>query len=376
MSSLETKLTTFLNDFMREYKLPGIDCVVYQHHKVVYRYMAGLADVEANMPISENTVYHIYSNTKVITVVAAMQLWEKGLFQLEEKLSKYYPAFAAVQVRTVDGGVEELKREITIRDLFTMTAGIGDGNDYGEMGMQFYMETDGVCPLVELPNYIARVPLLFQPATNFCYGICHEVLAALIEKLTGESFGEYLKKNIFEPLGMKSTAFAPELCASKEMAAQYTFQGVDKELKNEGKENILIPPILKESASGGLVSTTDDYMKFQEALCKEDVLLRKETTDLMRKNQLTGNEFDGYGYTKNGRGYGLGVRTVYDPKNPDAMGAYGWGGAAGTLGLIDPENEITAFYAQQCFGSRDIQGNGELFKVIYDGLGVKGGEMI
>ncbi len=362
------KLTAFLDAFADEYGIPGIDCVVYRHHEPVYRHMRGYADIENKTPISENTLYHIYSNTKVIACTAALQLYERGLFRLEDPLSEYFPEFAFVQVKDADGSLRAPKRPVLLRDLFTMTAGIGDGSDTQEIGMRFYAETGGNCPVRELPKYLAQVPLLFDPGEGYCYGICHEMLAALIEKLTGENFGEYLRAHIFQPLGMRNTAFRLEDCVSQEIAVQYSLQGEGREPKAEGTHNLLIPPILAQSASGGLISTTDDYMKFQEALCREDVLLKKETTDLMRRNHLQGAQFAGYGYTQSGLGYGLGVRTVRDDQNPEAVGAYGWGGAAGTLGLIDPENEITAFYAQQMFGTRDMQGSGEWVRAVCEGI--------
>ncbi len=348
---------------MAEYHMPGYDCAVWQYGKEICRIQNGFADVEKQVPYGKNTLLHIYSNTKVIACTAALQLWEKGLFSLDDPISRYFPAMANMQVETADGLVPA-KREITIRDLFTMTAGIGNGEDYQQMGMQFYIETGGACPIIELPNYLAQTALKFQPGEGYCYGICHEVLAALIVKLTGKGFGEYLKEHIFDPLGMENTAFTPEGCVSQELAPQYRFEG---ELKNLSNGNILIPPILTESASGGLISTVEDYMKFQEGM-RKNLLLKKETVDLMRSNKLSGKAWDGYGYTDGGLGYGLGVRTVRDDADPDAVGAYGWGGAAGTYGLIDPENGLTVFYAQQFFGTRDIQGNSELANIVYEAL--------
>lgn len=368
MNFSETNLTAFLDSFKEEYRIPGYDCSVWHHGKEIFRCQKGFADVENQLPFSKDTLIHIYSNTKVIACVAALQLFEKGLFRLEDPISMYFPEMKAMQVEA-EGAVAPAQREITIRDLFTMTAGIGDGNDYSEMGMQFYAETDGACPITELPRFLARTSLKFHPGTNFCYGICHEVLAALIVKLTDEGFGDYLKRHIFEPLGMTNTAFDPSGCASKELANQYKLEG--GELKNLGNSNILIPPILRESASGGLISTVDDYMKFQQALCKQELLLKKETIDLMRTNKLTKAELNGYGYTQFGIGYGLGVRTVFDEARTDKIGAFGWGGAAGTYGLIDPENELTVFYAQQFFGTRDIQGSGEIERIVNSALNIQ-----
>lgn len=365
---LQTALDAFLDDLMEKEGLPGYDCAVWHDHREVFRHQKGYADMENRVPYTHDTLLHIYSNTKVVACVAALQLWEQGAFRLEDPISRFFPEMGAMQVRTADGALQPLARAIAIRDLFTMTAGIGNGDDYRDMAMRFYTETTGRCPLLELPRFLAATPLAFQPGARFCYGICHEVLAALVEKCSGQRFGAYLQAHVFAPLGMRNTAFDPAQCAAGTLAQQYSRQP-DGTLKNEGSANILIPPILKESASGGLVSTVDDYMKFQEALCRENVLLKKETTDLMRTNQLAGGALAGYGYTRFGKGYGLGVRTVRDDQNPRRTGPYGWGGAAGTYGLIDPERALTIFYAQQVFGARDIQGDDSLAKVVYDSLG-------
>ncbi len=355
----DAELTEYLDRYMTEFQLPGYDCSVFLHHKEVFRRRVGYASLEAGLPWTESTLIHIYSNTKVIACVAALQLMERGLYKLNDPLYLYLPEFAHMKVRTPDG-LKDARKPILIRDLFCMAAGIGDGREHIEHFKQFFQDTNGECPRSEMAQYLAAVPLLFEPGEGFCYGICHEVVALLIEKLTGVGFADYLKQHIFEPLGMVNTAFDPAECSSNELAVQYSYQGDGVLPKIEGRTNILIPPSLRISASGGLVSTVDDYMKFQEALCKENVLLRKETTDLMRRNHLNAAEMTGYGYPDNGLGYGLGVRTSLV-----GIGPYGWGGAAGTYGLIDPENELTVFYAQQMFGTRDIQRTRELEQVIY-----------
>ncbi len=357
----EAALIKWLDEYMTEFQLPGYDCSVFLHHREVYRRRVGFASVEEQLPLTENTLLHLYSNTKVVACVAALQLMEKGLFHLSDPLHLYFPEFAHMKVMTPKGP-RSAQKHILIRDLFCMAAGFGEGSDYTEIGQRFYIETNGECPVSELPRYLAQVPLRFEPGEGFFYGICHEMLAMLIEKLSGESFASYLKHHIFDPLGMVNTAFDPAECQSNEVAVQYSYQGDGVLPKAEGRGNLLVPPILKASASGGLVSTVDDYMKFQEALCRENVLLRKETTDLMRCNHLNAAELADFGCPGNGQGYGLGVRAELN-----GIGPYGWGGAAGTYGLIDPENELTVFYAQQMFCTRDIQRTRELERVIYHG---------
>ena len=372
MVTLEKDLTALLERIREEDHLPGIDCSVWHHHEPVFRHMSGVEDLETGAPITENTLYNIYSNTKVITCVAAMQLYERGLFLLEDKLERFFPEFSHMQVLQPDGTLKSAERSITIRDLFRMSAGIGDGSDYAEAVTQFYMETGGACPGEALPKYLAREPLLFEPGTKFLYGICHEVLAALIAKLSGEGFGQYLKNHIFQPLGMDNTAFSLKECRSQHLANQYRWDSAAGTMVSLGSANCLIPPFLKESASGGLISSVDDYMKFQEALCRENVLLSKRTTDLMRLDQLGGTMREGYGATPLGMGYGLGVRTTINQAAlgaPVGFGPYGWSGAAGTYGSIDPENEITIFYAQHVFGVDGERSHARVRNLIYSALG-------
>jgi len=369
--SFQKAIVRYLERAVERYGIPGLDLSIFRRHQEVFRCRMGYADVENRRPITEKTLYNIYSNTKVITCTAALQLYEQGEFLLEDPLHLFFPEFAHMKVRQPDGSLTDAKNPITVRDLFRMTAGIGDGRDYRDVGERFYAGTGGACSVSALPQYLAQEPLLFEPGTQYCYGICHEMLAALIEKISGETFGQYLQRHIFRPLGMERTAFSTDEEMRGDLAVQYRYMGEGQSLKNEGPMNILIPPILKESASGGLISSVDDYMKFQEALCRGDVLLSRRTTDLMRLDQLSGSMRDGYGYTGIGMGYGLGVRTIIDQAgcgSPVGFGPYGWGGAAGTYGSIDPENELTFFYAQHYFGPDDLRLHNGLRNVIYSHL--------
>ena len=252
-----------------------------------------------------------------------------------------------------------------------MTAGIGDGNDYADMGPRFYMETNGECPILALPRYLAEAPLMYEPGTKFLYGIGHEMLAALIELLSGRRFGEYLEEHIFRPLGMNNTAFTLNKLSNKSLANQYAYTGKGQSHQILGPANCLIPPILKESASGGLISSVNDYMRFQQALAVGESLLSRRTIDLMRLNQLHGAQFEGYGYTGQGMGYGLGVRTTLDQAAlgaPVGFGPFGWGGASGSYGSIDPENNLCIFYMQHTFHTDDVRLHNRLRNVIYAGI--------
>jgi len=371
MAKFDTALTTLLEQFRNQGVLPGYDIAVWQDGKEIYRQMAGYADLATATPITGDTLYNLYSNTKVIACTAALQLYEQGLFLLEDPMHLYFPEFSHMKVRTPDGGVKDAENVITIRDLFRMTAGFGDGSDFAEIGKNFQITSDFECTATRLTEALATIPLLFEPGTQYKYGICHEVLAALVEKFSGERFSEYLERHIFRPLGMNNTAFSLDKLENKALANQYQYVGGEEKVRSLGPANFLVPPILKESASGGLISTVDDYMKFQQALCQGEQLLSRRTIDLMRLDQLSGTQRDGYSDTPLGVGYGLGVRTIIDQArcgSPIGFGPFGWGGASGSYGSIDPENKLCFFYMQHTFGLGGFGIHPRIRNIIYSHL--------
>ncbi len=365
--SMEKYLTEFLQSLKDEYSMPGCDLSVYVHHKEVYRHMTGYANIAKKQPITRDTLYNIYSSSKFITCTAALQLFEQGKFRLDDKLSRYFPEFEHMKVKTPDGGVKDAETPIKIRDLFKMTAGFRY-EGYHDTSKAFYQDTNGECPLILLPKYLAQEPLEFEPSSAFYYSICHDVLGALIEKITGMKFSEYLQKNIFDPLGMENTGFYPEKLKEENLAMQYAFKGKGQPLVEEGCRNALVPPVMKESGGGGLITTVDDYMKFQEAMCKGNIILRKPTIDLMRRDHLTPAQKKNYGWTGYGMSYGLGVRVIIDPAEMGTtagLTSFGWDGAAGSFSSVDPEKEICIFYAQHLFGSSDWFINSTIRNIVY-----------
>jgi len=159
--------------------VPGYDLAVYKDGKCILRHMEGYADVENKIEIKGNEKYHIYSCSKLITCVAAMQLWEKGLFSLDDKLSDYLPAFAEMTVKTEDG-IRKAEKPILISDLFQMTAGMNYDLMTPEL-KEYYRDGENPCPTVETVNMFAKTPLDFEPGEGWQYSLCHDVIAALVE---------------------------------------------------------------------------------------------------------------------------------------------------------------------------------------------------
>ena len=279
------KTKTFCDSFL-DLGVPGFDLAVFQKGECVLRYMNGYSDLENKVKMNGKERYNIYSCSKVITCTAALQLWEKGLFSLEDKLSDYMPEFASMTVKT-ESGVKKAEHPILIKHLFEMTAGFSY-NTASPWLKKCREETDGRCQTRETMEYLAKEPLLFEPGDRWEYSLCHDVLAALVEVLSGERFEDYVKKNIFDVAGMQNSTFLLPESEIETIAPQYRFQ--DGEAVNIGK-HITSYKIGREYASGGAgaISTVDDYIKFLEAL-RTNKLLKPETLKLMITDRLTDNQ--------------------------------------------------------------------------------------
>lgn len=196
-----------LIDSMPDKNIPAADCAVYYKRIPVFRHITGYSDTEKKIPLSEENLFYMYSASKVTTCVAALQLYEKGLYGLDDPVSEYLPEFKNMWVRT-EGTAEPVpaKNPVTIRQLFTMSAGL----TY-DLNTSFIenavANTNGRAPLREIVKAIAMNPLVFEPGTHYRYSLCHDILGGLIEVLSGDKFGSYIKKNIFDPVGMNETGF-------------------------------------------------------------------------------------------------------------------------------------------------------------------------
>ena len=327
-------------DSLVERGLPGFDLTVYKDGECLLRYMNGYSDFENKIKMNARERFNIYSCSKIITCTAALQLWEKGLFSLEDKLSDYMPEFKEMTVMTANG-VKKAEKDILIKHLFGMTAGFSYDVD-SPMLVKCKEETGGRCPTRETMKYLAKEPLLSEPGEVWRYSLCHDVLAALVEVVSGEKFEDYVKKNIFDVLDMKESTFMLDDSSLDTIAQQYDF--CSGKLINIGKA-IRSFKLGSEYASGGAgcISTAEDYMKFLEGL-RTYRLLKPETL----KEMIT----DRGDWASNTHGYGLGVRC---PKGVEPYSDFGWGGAACALAAVDLTNNISIFFAAHQLNS-PVQG--------------------
>jgi CubicO group peptidase (beta-lactamase class C family) len=365
-------------DFMNRLEgigIPGADLAVYLKGNEAYRYQTGYANLSTRDPITPETLYAIWSMTKVITCVAALRLYEEGRFLLIDPLYEYIPEFKNLTLKQTKGNGELVEKPaskpIRIVDLFTMSSGYS----YDVPGaFEKLKESNGNATLKELVLTLPDNPIAFEPGTRFSYGYSHDILGALIEVISGKTLGEYFSENIFMPLGMEDTGFKIPKEKHSRLATCYTYC---EESKSHSVANLHIgysnpndPLYLSddwkfEMAGGGLISSVDDYAKFANTLCRGGTscdgyrLLGEPTIDLMTTNHLKKKSLHDYSGTwlhHSGYGYGLGVRTMIDRAgggSNSCYGEFGWSGLPGTYVLIDPIMDLTIVYAQQLFPSKE-----------------------
>jgi len=329
--------TIELMDSFLDMGIPGYDVLVCQGGKPIFRHWNGYSDRENKIPMNGKERYYIYSCSKVITCAAALQLWEQGKFRLTDKLSDYMPEFAEMYVQTEEG-LKKAENPILITHLFEMTAGFS----YALRSPQLMLareQTQGRCPTREVMKYLAKEPLLFEPGTRWQYSLAHDVIAALVEVISGQLFNDYVTEHIFKPLGMDRTTFILPEEEKKELAQLYWTNEQTGEIRNHNHYNAYILGSDYASGGAGCVSTVEDYSKFLEGM-RQGKVIQPETLKLMGTNRLTEEQLKTFTLTTHG--YGLGVRCPKD----DRVTEFGWGGAAGAYLAIDLPHDLTVYYAQ------------------------------
>lgn len=388
-----TPLKNFMDDMARE-RTPGNAVEVYLNNQCVFRYESGYADYENRIPLSGDEYYNIYSCSKIATVTAGAQLLERGAFLLSDPLYEYIPEFRDMYIKDENGEIRKAQNPITIENLFTMTAGFS--YDRQTEGFQKAREvTGGTMDTVQTIRCLASDMLHFEPGTQWRYSLCHDVLAALVSVISGKKFREYVDENIFKPLDMNQSMYhqTPEILGK--MAKQYRFVGAEGEnvdiveaqkngtksrgyFKNVGLDNYLVFGPEYDSGGAGIVTTVADFAKLTAALASGGTgangnqILSPYTVDLMRKNRLNEALLKQFRWEQfAGCGYGLGVRTHMDPAQSGLicnLGEFGWGGAAGSSVIIDPDIGLGVFYAQHTLNPREEYYQPRLRNVVYSCL--------
>ena len=348
-------LKNYMDTILVREKVPGFDLRVLHKGNEVFSYHAGYSDKENQIPMKGNEHYYIYSASKPICCAAALHAFEEGKFLMGHPLWWYLPEFKNIKFRGTDTPIEG---EIKIHDIFTMTAGLNYDCDAKEIKEAVKINPNA--PTREIVRAMAKMGVDFEPGTRWQYSLCHDVLACLVEVATGEKFADYVKRVIFDPLGMTSSAYHPTKEMLDNMCQQYRFNCSTGQPDRIEKKNAYVFGTEYDSGGAGVVTTVDDYVKFAYAMTNYGVglngarILSKASVNLMRTNTLpVGSQkledFNSW-MSNHEYGYGYGVRTkigVGRGGNLTSIGEFGWDGAAGFLASLDPEKQITIVYAQQ-----------------------------
>ena len=367
-------------------KIPGAIVLIQQHGRSVYFEKFGVRDIESRHPMTDDTIFRLYSMSKPVTSVAAMTLVEDGKLALDDPLSKYIPAFADVKVGVEqrDGAgkltlaLEPLQRPVTIEDLLRHTSGITYGF-YGESAVRkLYANADlfaGDFDNADFAARLAKLPLAEQPATLWDYGHSTDILGRVIEVVSGKSLFQFEKERLLDPLGMNDTAF-------------YVADGAKRPLIAEPMpDDRFVSPVAGirdpmehrhwESGGAGMVGTIADYARFAQMLLNGGTLegrryLKPETVALMTSDHIgpeTKIDRDYFYFPGSDSGFGLGfaVRTSQPPNTSLPLGEYRWDGVAGTFFFIDPKHDMFVICMMQTPSQRGrIQT--ELKALIYQAL--------
>ena len=374
--------------YVDQKRFSGISTLVARRGQVVHFEQSGWMDSESQVPMAPDTIFRIYSMTKPVICTALMALYEEGRFQLWDPVAKYIPAFgkARVLVGNLPEGASEvdLARPITIRDLLTHTAGLTydflEDSPVSELYRQAKLMHDASRSLEAMVKELARLPLAYQPGTKWHYSLSIDVAGHLIELISGQPLGDFLKERIFEPLGMEDTGYyvPPEkrrrianMVGLPDVGAlNMTFSKLVKAWEDGlvGRIDVseTYPVDQPNFARGGhgLFSTAWDYMRFAQMLLNGGELegrriLGRKTVELMHMNYLPQAllPWEIGGIPNPGYGFGLGssvLLNVAESSKPGSVGEFGWSGAAKTNFWVDPQEELIGLLMTQFMMGFDL----------------------
>ena len=365
--STKSRIDSTLRSFVDSGNIAGISALIYEQGQEVYYNAFGYADKEAKKPMERNTIVQIYSMTKPVTGTALMTLYEEGKFELDDPISKFIPEFSDMQVYTgvdANGNVttEPLDRPITIRDVTRHTAGFPNRPDIP--GLSEILERNNIydreTTLSDFAKKLGDIPLWFQPGTQWEYGPSVDVQALLVERISEVPYGEYVRNNVLNPLGMETTRYyIPEEDRDR-FAKLYIRTGEGELVQDSVTYSNYTEHWPLTRGGSGLTSTLDDYMKFAQMLVHEGRLdsveiLKPETVKLMATNQLPDSITERSWLPSKGQvGFGIDFAVRVAPpanakENHGMVGEFYWDGAASTLFWIDPINKLTAVMFVQLF---------------------------
>ncbi len=392
------RIGAYFARYVDDGRLPGWLLTVSRYGRLAYVARYGSRDLEAGLPVTDDTVWRIYSMTKPVTSVAVMMLQEEGTLALTDPVSAFIPAFADVRVFAGGSDLRQTTvpavEPVRIWHLLTHTAGLTYGFhrahpvDALYRAAGFEWSTPPGVDLAQACDIWAGIPLLFQPGTEWNYSVATDVLGRVIEVASGQRLDEFFAARVLRPLGMTETAFWADEPAAQRLAALYTPNRDGKARRADMLSKAALAPPSMLSGGGGLVSTAADYHRFTQMLLhtadspageRDGIrLLSPRTVGYMTRNHLPGGlDLETFGrplYAESpyrGIGFGLGFSVVIDPvpgKVICSAGEIAWGGAASTAFWVDQEAELTVSFFTQLLPSSTHPIRSQLRQLVYQAL--------
>ncbi len=386
-----TRISPWLKRYVDEKKLPFAHVAVLRKGQLAYSNFYGVRDIEEGSPVVEDGIYRIYSMTKLVTTVAALALYEKGAFQLDDPVDKFVDEFRDARVfisgRKDSTNSVEAETPMTIRQLMNHTSGLTYGAfDPGPVGQLMRSRKIDFgnlqANLGDTVRRLASIPLCFQPGSQWRYGVSTDVLGYVIEVVTGKTLLQVFDELIFKPLNMNDTFFEVPINKVKKFCSLYTRTKSEslKLLECAGSSRFC-KPVNMYSGGGGLISSMRDYLVFLEMIrCggryDDAQILGRKTVELMLRNHLPGDMASMGQPTfsempMEGIGFGLGGAILLDPAKAQILGSEGeftWGGMASTAFWIDPKEELSVVFMTQLIPSSCYPIRRELRVLVYQAL--------
>ena len=348
-----SKIELFMEQ-LPKHGFPACELSITKDGENIFRKGVGYSDAAKTKPVSDKDIYWIFSATKVITCIAAMRLVERGLIGLDDPVSKYIPEYANLNILNKDGTLSPAKNAMTILHLFTMTGGMG----YDTKSKSILDSEDKTT--LGLVRAMAKEPLFFEPGTHYRYSLCHDVLGAVVEVVSGMKYSEYVEQNIFKPLGLKDIGFRPTEEQQSRFTTLYRYEnGAQRANEIPTKCNFILSDEY-DSGGAGLFSTVDEYMKIITVVAcggttKDGYqLLKPETIAMMGVNRLCDDALNDFASSRFfGYGWGLCGRVHMDAEyslSKSPVGEFGWDGAACAFVMIDTKNRIAMYFGTHIHG--------------------------
>jgi CubicO group peptidase (beta-lactamase class C family) len=370
------RVDTHFRRYVDDGRLPGWTIAVARHGRVVHLSHCGRRDVEAELPVTDDTLWRIYSMTKPVTSVAAMMLYERGALELTDPVSRFIPSFADMRVYRAGSALSPRTtaavEPVRVWHLLTHTAGLTYGflhaHPVDEMyrGQGFEFGAPQGMDLAAACDAWAELPLLFEPGTEWNYSVATAVLGRVVELASGRTLDAFFAEEIFAPLGMTDTAFWAAPDDVDRLAALYIHGPDGRLLRNSALGDRASRPRTYLDGGGGLVSAAGDYHRFVQLLARGGELdgvrlLGPRTVRYMTRNHLPGNaDLETFGRpvfaesAYQGVGFGLGVSVVLDPVAGKVLtnpGEFAWGGLASTAFYVDPQEDVAVLFFTQLMPS-------------------------